>query len=57
VGDGGYRPSRVMPAPSAPRAAERPQRTERQAPARIERSAPPPRPSARPGNAIRQREP
>lgn len=60
VGGGGYRPPRVMPAPSAPRASERPQRMERmerQAPARIERPAPPPRPSGRSDNTIRQREP
>lgn len=56
VGEGGYRPPRVAPSPSAPRTAERPQRMERSAPSRMERSEPAPRPQRRPDNAIRQQE-
>ncbi len=56
VGEGGYRPPRVMAPPSAPRTAERPQRMERSAPSRMERSEPAPRPSRRSDSAIRQQE-
>lgn len=56
VGEGGYRSPRVTAPPSAPRTAERPQRMERSAPPRMERSEPAPRPSRRSENAIRQQE-
>jgi hypothetical protein len=58
MSEGGYRPPRVTSSPSAPRAVERPQqRMERPAPARVERPAPPPRPSSgRSENATRQLE-
>jgi len=56
VGEGRYRPPRVTAPPSAPRTAERPQRMERSAQPRMERSEPAPRPSRRSDNAIRQQE-
>ncbi|MDR7070793.1 hypothetical protein J2X02_003664 [Pseudoxanthomonas japonensis] len=66
VGEGGYRPPRVMSSPSMPRSAERPRIMERAAPPpraerpfsspRMERPAPPSRPAPRDGGGVRQHE-